>query len=151
MQPMPTRRRWRLSHILLGLIIVAGVVYWVAQTIRKGAFSLDPTNAAAVVRSKPADGDRNVSVETTIIATLKPETSVNESSLSEGVHLYRASDRQPVPGRMMVNKQGDEITFAPFAPLAPGTKYTFEVDGLQDSAERDVIPYAASFTTKAAD
>jgi hypothetical protein len=150
MQPMLTRRRWRISHLLIGLLVLAAGGFWLYQTIRRGDYSIDPGNATAIVRSRPADGERNVPVESVITATVTPGRAVDKDTLTpDAVKLYRLADRQTVAGITTTNTQGDEITFKPFANLEPSTRYRFEIQGAKDDNEDDFLPYAISFTTAA--
>src|SRR4051812_9083418 len=121
MQSMQTSRRWRPSHVLIGLLLLAAGGYWVYQTVRRGSYSSDPGSATTIVSSKPADGERDVALDSKITATVAAGRTVDKDTLNpDTVRLYRAADGHPVPGLMLANSGGDEISFTPAAKLEPG-------------------------------
>jgi len=143
-----SRRRWKISHVLISLLIVAGGSFWLVQMLRKGSFVADPSGVTTVTYSRPASGEANVLPNTFISAYLSAGHSVDPASLQGGtVRLYRASDGKPVLAAANTSAAGDDIVLTPLAMLEPQTKYTFEIHGVKDTTGADLIPYAMSFTT----
>jgi hypothetical protein len=142
-----TRKPWRLSHIVVGLIILSVGGYWLVQVLRHGAFVPDASNVTSVISSKPAAGDRAVPVSAAITANLNPGHSVDPATLDASVRLFRANDLAPVVARVTTPASGGEIVVTPLQPLAGETKYTLEIRGAKDADGADVLPYVMSFTT----
>jgi hypothetical protein len=115
--------------------------------------SADATNPF-VQGTRPADGETNVSVGTSIstdsiIGTPIDETTVN----STNVYLYPTAQGDSPANHVAVssvNASGgrDAITLTPLNELAPNTQYTFVItDGVLNEAGESMVPYEATFTT----
>src|SRR5688500_5529476 len=103
MQQMPAPRRWSASHVLVALIILAAGGYWIAQTLRRGSMSFDPANAPTVIRSRPADAQRNVPVDAPLVLTLRPGSVIDQETLdAETLRVLNGADGRPVPGRIVL-------------------------------------------------
>ncbi len=142
------RRRWKVSHVVVGLLVVAAGCYWLLQMMRKGAKFADPSGVTTVTYSRPADGEKEVLPNTFVSVYLSAGHSVDPASLNVStVRLYRTSDNKAVPAQCNTSAAGDDIVLTPLAMLDPQTKYTFEIRGVKDTTGADLMPYTMSFTT----
>src|SRR3954465_1880951 len=103
------RKPWRISHVLIGLIILSVGGYWMVQVLRHGAFVPNASNITSVISSKPSAGDRAVAVSAPITAQLNPGHSVDAATLDLAVRLFRSSDLAPVAARVTAPSNGSEI------------------------------------------
>ena len=141
------RKPWRISHILIGLIIVGVGGYWLVQVLRHGLYVPNASNVTSVISSKPAAGDRAVPLNADIEAHLNPGHTVDPATIETTVRLIRTRDLAPVAARITTPASANEIVLTPLDPLSPETTYNFEIRGAKDSEGADVLPYVMSFTT----
>ena len=147
----PATSRFRVGHIAVAVIAVALGAYWIAQTVRKGAFSTDPSAVTRIVNSRPADGEGDVLPNSYISADVSAGHAIDPESIDvETVRLYRASDRRLFPAQVNTSAAGDSLVLTPLEMLEPGTRYTFEVRGVRDSTGGELLPFTMSFTTTGA-
>src|SRR4051794_24299641 len=120
----------RIGRLIVILVLVAMVGFWVAQTLRRGAFSANPAGMTMVRDTRPANGERDVLVNTYISAYLNAGHALDPHTVdTQTVKLYRSSDQKPVPAQVNTSAAGDDIVLTPIQPLEPSTQYTFEVKG----------------------
>ncbi|HYO08062.1 MAG TPA: Ig-like domain-containing protein [Tepidisphaeraceae bacterium] len=143
-------RRWRITHVVIGLLALAGGGFWLVQAMRHGAFVADPSGLTYVVASHPADGEKDVLPNIYVSANLNPGHSLDPETVDNNtVRLFRTIDQQLVPARVNTSAAGDNITLTPLEMLQPNTRYSFDVRGVKDSSGADVLTHTISFTTGA--
>src|SRR5687767_8772572 len=144
------RKRPRTKQLVIGLIVLAIGAYWVIQAFRRGSFTANPSGVAFIASARPADGEKNVLPNTHIEARLNPGQAIDPGTVDlSTVKLLRASDKELVPAAVNVSAAGDVITLTPIAMLEANTQYTFEIRGVKDLTETDLIPFNMTFTTSA--
>src|SRR5687768_12266593 len=156
MDPYPNtlsyeRKTPRTRQLVIGLILLAIGAYWTIQAFRRGNFTANPAGVTFVTNTRPADGEKNVLPNSLHIeARLNAGQAVNPESVdTTTVQLYRTDNRRGVPAQVNTSAAGDVITLTPLDMLEPNTQYTFEVRGVKDVTDTNVMPFNMSFTTSA--
>jgi hypothetical protein len=145
-------RSSRTKHAVVALIVLLGASIWVVQSLRRGSFFADPTGVSMVTNTRPADGEAEVLPNSFISAYLNNGHAIDpdpKTLNTQTVRLYRADDAygKSIPAEVTTSAAGDDIVLKPIAMLQTGTKYTFEVKGVKDSAGAPLLPFKMSFTT----
>src|SRR4051794_16403369 len=108
----------RIGRMIFVALLAAAVAFWVVQSRRKGAFTADPAGVTMVRDTRPANGERDVLVNTYISAYLNPGHAIDPHTLDiETVKLYRAADKHLVPAQVNTSAAGDDIVLTPIQPL----------------------------------
>lgn len=146
---MYERRTPRTKQLVIGLIVLALGAYWTIQAFRRGSFTANPSGVAFITSSRPADGENNVLPNSLHIeARLNAGQAINPETVDvTTVRLYRTDNQQPVPAQVNTSAAGDVVTLTPLNMLESNTRYTFEMRGVRDVTETELIPYKMSFTT----
>ncbi|MEU5696637.1 Ig-like domain-containing protein [Actinosynnema sp. NPDC020468] len=86
---------------------------------------------------------------TSVVADLRlPGGAVDPASLAGSVRLTRLDTGAAVPANVITSGGGDVVNLSPTAPLAPSTRYRFDVtDGVRDVAGQRFQPFSSVFTT----
>lgn len=145
------RRLFRRLILLALLAAVAGVLLLpVARKVKKKLFGPWPEPVPArVARITPADGSVNVSVNTTLRATIKfTRAGLDPLTLTpQSIHLYRAGDQARVAVEASLTPEG-ELVVRPQAPLAALTNYNLLVTpAVKDTTGASIRPFIMAFTT----
>lgn len=121
-----------------------------AFTDFSSTFTTVSSDVPSVIRSRPADGETNVSVNIeSIAAEIYTNGGVTRGSLTnDSVYLTETASGASVAGEVGTSGGGDIITFNPGSALAPNTRYQFNVtSAVTDLSGAAFVPYTATFTT----
>lgn len=124
-----------------------------AFTPFSSTFSTTAEDVPAITLSRPADGERDVPVDTGIATDLNlPNSGVDATTISDStVYLTEQASGQQVAGTPGTTGGRDSITFQPAAPLAPLTAYQFTItSAVTDENGAAFAPYTSTFTTGSA-
>ncbi|MEA2710871.1 MAG: large repetitive protein [Phycisphaerales bacterium] len=147
---MYERKTPRTKQLVIGLIVLALGAFWVIQAVRRGSFMANPSAVTTITSSRPANGEKDVLPNTHIQAWLNAGQAIDPATVDVStIKLYRTKDKQPVPAQVNTSAAGDVITLTPLGMLEPNTQYTFEVRGVKDLGDAELIPFEMSFTTSA--
>jgi RHS repeat-associated protein len=112
-------------------------------------FVPEPAGSASVgasVRVWPADGQRDVAVDTRVVIQLAAATDPTAQP-TRGIRL--SSGHQRVPVTVVVAEHGRLLFVTPTAPLAPGTTYTLTVPSMVTVDRPSTAAFETTFTTRA--
>jgi hypothetical protein len=101
-----------------------------------------------ITNTRPSNGERDVLPNAFVEAHVNPGQALDPESIDAStVKLFRTKDKQLIPSNINVSAAGDTITLTPAQMLDPGTQYTFEVRGVKDLSDANVMPFDMTFTT----
>ena len=115
-------------------------------------FTTISDDVPAVITSRPADGERDVSVSTGIATDLNlPNSGVDADTISsDSVYLANLDTGERVAGTPGTTGGRDSITFQPSRALDEFTEYQFNItSAVTDEDGVPFLPYTANFTTGA--
>jgi methionine-rich copper-binding protein CopC len=119
--------------------------YWVDVVFDDGGTS--DTTPPTITSRTPASNASNVATNTSVSATFSEPVQASTTTSSITV----TGGGGTVAGSTSYNATNQTVTFTPGAALAPGTTYTVDVRGVQDTAGNTMSPASWTFTTAGAD
>lgn len=112
------------------------------------AFTTVPESVPSVVRARPADGARNVPLDTPVGTDLNGNVDKSTLSSADAVYLTNVATGERVAGGPGSTGAGDNITFQPDEALEPRTEYAFTVtSAVIDTNGQAFAPFTSTFTT----
>lgn len=117
-------------------------------------FTTISDDVPAVITSRPADGERDVPVNTGIATDLNlPNSGVDADTLSDdSVYLVNVDTGERVDGTEGTTGGRDSITFQPSQALDAFAEYQFNItSAVTDEDGVAFLPYTANFTTGSSD
>lgn len=124
-----------------------------ALTPFSSTFTTTAEDVPAITSSRPADGERDVPVDTGVATDLNlPNSGVDAATISSStVYLTEQASGERVAGTPGTTGGRDSVTFQPAAPLAPLTAYQFTItSAVTDESGAAFAPYTSTFTTGSA-
>jgi glucose/arabinose dehydrogenase len=149
--PIPMKYQAKRSparRVFIAILALAAGGIWLAQTLRRGAFTADPSGVGIVTNTRPADGERDVLPNAFVSVDLNSNEAIDPDSIDNStVALYREPGHELVAARVNTSAAGDSVVLTPLEMLAPKTRYVFEIRGVKDLTGEDLLPFTMSFTT----